>query len=81
MADSTNEFGKSKITNMEIKTVEKFAKTETSAFKRALEVVLSEMGIEGRIPGAYDLFSEFMYTVNKEQAKAREYLSKQNIKN
>ncbi len=57
--------------------VEKFAKTEIAAFKRTLEVVLSEMGIEGMVPGVYDLFSEFMYAVHKEQIKAREYLLKQ----
>ncbi len=57
--------------------VEKFAKTELAAFKRTLEVVLSEMGIEGMVPGAYDLFSEFTYAVYREQDKARQWLKNQ----
>ncbi len=59
-----------------INPVEKFAKTGISEFKRALEVVLSEMGIEGMVPGVYDLFGEFLFIVKKEQDKAKDWLKK-----
>jgi hypothetical protein len=50
------------------------AKTSNWDFKRALEVVLSEMDITGFVPGVYDLHSAFMIAVKEEQDKAKIYL-------
>ena len=58
----------------DLETIKKFAKTSIWDFKRALEVVLSEMNITGFVPGVYDLHSAFMIVVKDEQTKAKKYL-------
>jgi hypothetical protein len=54
--------------------IEKFTEKSIWEFKRALDVALSEMGVEGIIPGVYDLNEAFVVAVKNEQDKAREYL-------
>jgi hypothetical protein len=58
----------------DLPAIKKFAETSIWDFKRALEVALSELGIEGIVPGVYDLNYKFMALVKEEQDKAREYL-------
>ena len=58
----------------DISAIEKFTERSIWEFKRGLEVALSEMGIEGMVPGVYDLNEAFVIAVRHEQDKAREYL-------
>jgi hypothetical protein len=58
----------------DLSNIEKFTEKSIWEFKHALEVVLSDMGVEGIIPGVYDLNEAFVIAVKNEQDKAREYL-------
>jgi hypothetical protein len=55
--------------------IEKFANTSIWAFKRALEVALSELGIESQVTGVYDIEYSFIALVKKEQDKAGIFLN------
>jgi hypothetical protein len=58
----------------DLSNIEKFTERSIWEFKGVLEVALSEMGIKGMVPGAYDLNEAFVIAVRHEQDKAREYL-------
>ena len=47
----------------------KFTNTSIWDFSRALEVILSEVGIQGSIAGVYDLYSAFLIAIKQEQEK------------
>jgi hypothetical protein len=63
----------------DLSAIENFTEKSIWEFKRALEAALGEMGVEGIIPGVYDLNEAFVIAVKNEQDKAREYLK--NIEN
>ena len=58
----------------DLSNIEKFTEKSIWEFKRGLEVVLSDMGVKGIIPGVYDLNEAFVIAVKREQDKAREFL-------
>jgi len=63
------------VTENDLETIKKFAKTSIWDFKRALEVALSEIGIVDVVTGVYDLKSSFLIAVADEQIKAEKYLN------
>ena len=63
------------MTENDLETIKKFAKTSIWDFKRALEVALSEIGIVDVVTGVYDLKSSFLIAVADEQIKAEKYLN------
>jgi hypothetical protein len=58
----------------DLPAIKKFAEISIWDIKRALEVALSETGVEWVIPGVYDLNTPLMVAIKNEQDKVREYL-------